>query len=973
MDKVVRDPALPVMTMDILSNVLGRADHPGDVGAYLAEEIRALTGVRCVFFVQYHDAPLNCGYRVVSVNPERRRQWAESAGFHRLCEITRSLDAMQTWFPDDPSEVAAILRQERLGLSMAMPLTVGVYRVGVMLLLGLPDEAQLVSTGKLISTLSTVLALVLRNAFLYEQQEQIIGERTAELCRTNEQLRDELAERKRLEQELRQSEERLKLATESGRLGVWDWNIRDNAMVWDERMLELYGISKDSFSKSVNAWENSLHPDDRERAVEECRAALRGDKDFNTEFRLLRSDKAVTWIKANALVIRDTEGNALRMTGLNQDVTERKRTEAELQTYRDHLEDLVTVRTTELAQAKDAAEAANRAKSAFLANMSHELRTPLNAILGFSALLRRDAGIVGRDREHLDIINRSGEHLLGLINDILDMAKIEAGRVELQIAPLDLHALVRDLVGMMGQRALEKSLELRLEQSSRVVRYLRGDEIRLRQALVNLLGNAIKFTREGAVTLRLDAGPDPSEPRLRIEVEDTGPGIAPEDQARVFEPFVQAGQTSAQKGTGLGLAITRQFVELMGGRIGVSSRLGRGSRFWIELPVEPASASEVAGAVEESGEVLGLEPGQPDWRILIVEDQPENSLLLGRLLEDAGFQVRAAENGVRGDRAVPGMAAPLHLDGPADAGDGRAGGDPAHPGAAGRPRGQDRRPDRLGVRRAARRDAGGGDGRHPAQAVSADRDLRCLAATWACATSTGRARRPSDLRALGGADGPGGAGRLAGRPAAGVGGCPGGPGHRTHRRAGRAGGGTGRGAGPTPAPARRRLRLRSDRDVLRGAIGNPGCKASSRRMRGWTRELQGISPPACSAERVWPSPRAGYYWLYFVDRSHQRLRAGTVERIEQQSAQLAGAVSRQMSILVRLIDLAAIRLRDTSIAGDERAFLDTAKGRGSICFPAGAVLQIGFSDAPGLPDLLDAGFIGEDLCGGPRALQSLRR
>ncbi|MFZ1829081.1 MAG: ATP-binding protein, partial [Candidatus Competibacteraceae bacterium] len=471
----------------------------------------------------------------------------------------------------------------------------------------------------------------------------------AEVRRVNAEQLHELGERERLEQELRQSAQRLKLATESGRLGVWDWNVPDNLMVWDDRMLDLYGITRDAFSKSVNAWESGLHPDDRQRAFDECGAALRGDKDFNTEFRVLHPDGKIVWVKANALVIRDAEGNALRMIGLNQDITERKQAEAELQTYRMHLEDLVNIRTVELQEAKEMAEAANQAKSVFLANMSHELRTPMNAILGFSALLQRDAGIVGRDREHLDIVSRSGEHLLGLINDILDMAKIDAGRAQLMIAPLDLGAMVNDLMDMMGQRAQEKGLELRLEQPEQGLRHIRGDETRLRQVLVNLLGNAIKFTRKGTVTLRLKVASETDAPRMRIEVEDTGPGIAPEDQARVFDPFVQVGQTSAQKGTGLGLSITRQFVEMMGGQIGVSSQIGWGSCFWVELPVEFAAQAEVGKArVDVVGEVLALAPGQPEWRVLIVEDQTENALLLSRVLEDVGFQVCTAVNGREG-------------------------------------------------------------------------------------------------------------------------------------------------------------------------------------------------------------------------------------------------------------------------------------------------------------------------------------
>ncbi len=347
--------------------------------------------------------------------------------------------------------------------------------------------------------------------------------------------------------------------------------------------------------------------------------------------------------------LHDPEGHFAGSFAAITDITESKRAERELLAYRDHLEDLVRERTADLAHAKDAAETANRAKSFFLANMSHELRTPLNAILGFSALMRRDSSITdNRLRQSLDIINRSGEHLLALINDILDMAKIEAGRLQARIKPLDLGALAHDVVELMRERATEKGLSLRLEQSSALPRLIRGDETKLRQALVNLVGNAIKFTEQGAVILRLGTTPEPRGLRLSIEVEDSGIGIAVEDQVRIFDPFAQVEKTGAQRGTGLGLAITRQFVELMGGRIGVTSQPGRGSRFRIELPVEPTAESETPAGAFDPGEVLALEPGQPDYRVLIVEDQAENAQMLGRLLEGVGFQVRTAENGARG-------------------------------------------------------------------------------------------------------------------------------------------------------------------------------------------------------------------------------------------------------------------------------------------------------------------------------------
>ena len=319
------------------------------------------------------------------------------------------------------------------------------------------------------------------------------------------------------------------------------------------------------------------------------------------------------------------------------------------------LEMQVAQRTRELQIAKDAADAANRAKSTFLANMSHELRTPLNAILGFSNLLRKSAASE-KQRQDLDIINRSGEHLLGLINDVLDVAKVEAGRVEFRIAPYDLKRRVDEVADMMCGRAREKGLTLNVSVAPEVPRFVKTDEAKLSQVLINLVGNAVQFTEKGGVTLRAGARPalDGRRVLLKFEVEDTGIGIAPEDRRRIFEPFVQVGNFRAQKGSGLGLAITRQFVELMGGTIQVESTQGYGSIFRVELPVEAAEESEVLPAETDGDEIAGLETGQPECRILIVEDEEANWLLLQRLLEDAGFQVRVATDGIQGIEAFAG-------------------------------------------------------------------------------------------------------------------------------------------------------------------------------------------------------------------------------------------------------------------------------------------------------------------------------
>lgn len=459
------------------------------------------------------------------------------------------------------------------------------------------------------------------------------------------ELQAEVAERQQVEGRLRVSEERLHLATEAAQLGIWDWDVVSNELVWDDAMYRIYGISREQFGGAYQAWAQCLEPEDMAQAAADIDAALKGERPFKPEFRVRWPDGSVHMIAGFGTTIRAENGQPLRMVGINFDITERKRSEQELERYRSHLEELVAERTRALAQAVQQAEAANQAKSTFLANMSHELRTPMNAILGYSDLLQRDATLSAAQRDYTSTIHRSGGHLLNLINDVLDMAKIESGHMQLDNDSFELADMLDDVLRMLRGRADEKGLQLRLEMANDLPRWINADERKLRQILLNLIGNAIKHTDAGSVSVHLRGRAAGPWLRLLIDVEDSGAGIASADLAAIFEPFVQSGKQAHRSGTGLGLAISQSFAHAMGGNISVDSTLGQGSVFHLEINVTATSQAAAAADAAVASSGVRLAAGQGEWRILVVDDHPDNRNLLKLLLEQAGFQVATAENG----------------------------------------------------------------------------------------------------------------------------------------------------------------------------------------------------------------------------------------------------------------------------------------------------------------------------------------
>lgn len=401
-----------------------------------------------------------------------------------------------------------------------------------------------------------------------------------------------------------------------------------------EGIRSIYRVSPEQVREDASAVLRLLHPEDAPRVMASIMASAEDLSIWRCQYRVLHTDGELRWLLGHAQAQRLEDGSTL-WHGFITDVSERVAVEAELARYRQGLEQLVEERTHELIAARDAAEQANRAKSEFLSSMSHELRTPMNAILGFAQLLELDRNLGTRSGGYVHEILRAGRHLLDLINEVLDLARVESGRMSLSPEPLLLADVVKEALSLVQPLAEQRRVLLLPPEVEAGAEVVRADRLRLKQVLLNLLSNAVKYNHlAGSVRLRALRQPPEQGGLVRIEVIDTGPGLALGEQQQLFQPFSRLGQAqgldaSASEGTGIGLAISERLMRLMGGRMGVVSEAGQGSCFWLEIaPARLAEPPQARLAPPPPAQALG----GASKRVLYVEDNPANLKLVEQII-----------------------------------------------------------------------------------------------------------------------------------------------------------------------------------------------------------------------------------------------------------------------------------------------------------------------------------------------------
>ncbi len=651
------DPSFALMTLEIVSSLINQyGDLPQTVKT-LCSMIREFTGAKTV--IMLHNIPESSDYEILGIFPERRSNIVDAPQCPEFLDIAIRQHEFVLWRSEQSDEkMRLLLEAMNADPAMVIPLTVEEQPFGVIVALGLMGELFAEHLMDMQKVFSGIVMLILKNALLVEKQnenlehlknaeqelidhrehlEDLVRERTVDL-ETSESAAMSLMEDANTQREramkasaqLEKSLSLLKVTIESTADGILATDLDGNIVTYNQKFMEMWRIPV-YLRDCGNAEVLSQYILDQ---------LIDPDKFIST---LNNSGIAPSTVICEEVMFKDGRIFELYLTpqrmgeeiiGLvwdYRDVTEQRQNEKEL------------------IAAREQAEAANRSKSIFLANMSHEIRTPMNAILGYTQIMRRDNDCSAPQKEYIDIIHRSGEHLLGLINDILEMSKIEAGHSGLNIEEFDFRTLLKDICDMFDARCTMRNLQFDVVRTTHLPDWLKADSRKIRQVLMNLLGNAIKFTEYGGILMEAKCVSNPEQQddcEITISVKDSGCGIDENEIDKVFEAFEQTRSgLSSEKGTGLGMAISRRFARMMGGDIAVSSTPGTGSVFTFTFRAKLPEQYDKSFSDKDEPAVIGFADGQTAPKVLVVDDVADNRNLLKEMLSPIGFDIYEASDG----------------------------------------------------------------------------------------------------------------------------------------------------------------------------------------------------------------------------------------------------------------------------------------------------------------------------------------